>query len=1028
MATYLRCLTCIELYENAKYYADHPLFHTKHAEGAFDCVRSAFIMALSSPALDSLELSDPYHAVIAEAIVNANDKEYSSFLCLIALASVIGRPIQAHFPVRYDFSDLDKRSSVEIFYNSLVLPRQSCLLSNGTIHLLRCAAVPLDFLKTGKIPERKNHYVPLVSFPIVITGKKRKGQFDTATVSHSQTVIPFQAPVASTSMSVLPKKQTLLPKKQKQLSIDSFTTQRLPLTDPHSGKVSTQPSYPDPVLASSFTVSTNETINHHEDRDSDATIYSNQPCISSVIASHSVRDIGLLDLDASALSDADKYDILCNVWKPGPDYCFPKNSLGRRFQHKWLDQFSWLAYSDLLDGAFCLNCVLFGGESGHNAGKLLYLFKAPFSNWSKAMQKLQDHAIKSPVHMTATVMATEFRRFMENKTIPVDMQLNKLVCKQIAVNREKLKPIVEAIVMCGRQNIPLRGHRDSSAQVQDDSNNPGNLHAILRLLAICGNNEPFNEHFEGAARNATYQSKTTQNELLKICGTYISQTLVAEIVEAKFFAVLADEAADISNTEQMAIVVRFVDQDCTIREEFLGFVPCEGLSGEAIAKQITDSVCSLGLDMQLCRGQGYDGAGNMAGKVSGAAARILRLYPKALYVHCGSHILNLCVASACSMQVVRNMMGNVRVVSEFFNVHPKRFRLLKDKITSLLPTASHSRLLDVCRTRWIARIDGLEIFIELFEVIVAALNAIKENENGTWNYESIRDASGLFHSIVEFRFLFTLIVVSRCLEVTRPLTKQLQSPTMDTVKCLHKLTLLSTVLRKRRLEISAHHQVWFDEAIAIAETVGTAPSKPRTVSVQHHRDNTPSDSVTDYYRRSVTVPFLDHLISQMSTRFSDKNLSTLDGFFGLPSQVVCQNEWKEKFRKYLSLYRDDLPEPRFLETEMWEASWHDSDTTPPSSLQSLLPAIDGTTFPNIYVAFKILATLPVTSCTCERSISVLRRLKTYLRGTMSQDRLDALALLHVHRSVPINTEHIIDIFARNNPRRMKLIDILNSDP
>ena len=69
-------------------------------------------MALSSPALDSLELSDPYHAVIAEAIVNANDKEYSSFLCLIALASVIGRPIQAHFPVRYDFSDLDKRSSV----------------------------------------------------------------------------------------------------------------------------------------------------------------------------------------------------------------------------------------------------------------------------------------------------------------------------------------------------------------------------------------------------------------------------------------------------------------------------------------------------------------------------------------------------------------------------------------------------------------------------------------------------------------------------------------------------------------------------------------------------------------------------------------------------------------------------------------------------------------------------------------------------------------------------------------------------
>ena len=74
LATCLRCLTCIKLYQHGQCYADHPLFHTKHAEGAFDCVTSAFIMALSSYALDPLESIDPHHAVIAEAIVNANDK------------------------------------------------------------------------------------------------------------------------------------------------------------------------------------------------------------------------------------------------------------------------------------------------------------------------------------------------------------------------------------------------------------------------------------------------------------------------------------------------------------------------------------------------------------------------------------------------------------------------------------------------------------------------------------------------------------------------------------------------------------------------------------------------------------------------------------------------------------------------------------------------------------------------------------------------------------------------------------------
>ena len=59
------------------------------------------------------------------------------------------------------------------------------------------------------------------------------------------------------------------------------------------------------------------------------------------------------------------------------------------------------------------------------------------------------------------------------------------------------------------------------------------------------------------------------------------------------------------------------------------------------------------------------GAGNMAGKCSGAARRIADKYPKAPYVHCGSHALNLSVASACNIQVVRNMMGHVKAVSDF---------------------------------------------------------------------------------------------------------------------------------------------------------------------------------------------------------------------------------------------------------------------------------------------------------------------------------------------------------------------------
>lgn len=115
-----------------------------------------------------------------------------------------------------------------------------------------------------------------------------------------------------------------------------------------------------------------------------------------------------------------------------------------------------------------------------------------------------------------------------------------------------------------------------------------------------------------------------------------------EVCEAHFFGISADEVADLSNREQMSLV-RFVDKDKNIREEFLGFVQCDGgTDGETLTHTILQKFQDeWGLRMENCRGQTYDGAGAMAGCRKGVSTRILGLYPKALYTHCTSHILNL---------------------------------------------------------------------------------------------------------------------------------------------------------------------------------------------------------------------------------------------------------------------------------------------------------------------------------------------------------------------------------------------------
>ena len=79
--------------------------------------------------------------------------------------------------------------------------------------------------------------------------------------------------------------------------------------------------------------------------------------------------------------------------------------------------------------------------------------------------------------------------------------------------------------------------------------------------------------------------------------------------------------------------------------------------------------------------------------------------------------------------------------------------------------------------------------------------------------------------------------------------------------------------------------------------------------------------------------------------------------------------------------------------------------------------------PEFSKVLKIYSVLPISSCEAERSFSALKRLKTYLRSKMGQNRLSSLALMHLERNV-VNSvlqedmSKLIDKFARNKKRDM----------
>ena len=85
-----------------------------------------------------------------------------------------------------------------------------------------------------------------------------------------------------------------------------------------------------------------------------------------------------------------------------------------------------------------------------------------------------------------------------------------------------------------------------------------------------------------------------------------------------------------------------------------------------------------------------------------------------------------------------------------------------------------------------------------------------------------------------------------------------------------------------------------------------------------------------------------------------------------------------------------------------------------------LPHADKDYFPNIRTLMLIMVTVPITSCECERSFSLLRLVKSTLRTTMTEDRLNGLALMQCHQDINVDPDEIVEEFARSHPRRMEL--------
>ena len=1001
----LRNLTSIELFTNAHFYSQHPLFSSiveKHSEFE-NSLKNLLLCSVSQECLDSGLMTE--ELVKKEALLNCHDKKWSSFLCILGLSSVIGKNIQTYYP---DSGEIRHK----LMFNALINPRNPVkLCSDVPVHILFCHE---GIVKPGE-KFHPNHFVPLVFYSSKF---KRKCLSATSAVSAkkpkfgkntdgdiSKFFSKEEKPAVSVCTETRAANVSLSSKAEVIASIsisDTATTSNIPV-------ISKPQQPPEHSLGC---------IELLDDQ-----VKTSFPVSNSDVASYRQKVKGL--------NTPDICNLIKNVFRPHRSYVFPRLSEKnkRSFKYEWLDLFPWLCYSVSEDGAYCLSCVLFGDCFPRKTPRITRLFSKPFRYWNDAMATFKQHAGNNTggemgLHACTFPMLTALLSQMSSVTQPIENIMDANVKKEIMENRKILRPIVDSVLFCGRLGIGLRGHRDDSKyhpQVgcYSTDGNVGNFVESLNFRVRAGD-DTLKTHLSDCGKNKSYVSKTSQNKIIKCIGEVISESLIKEIKESMYYSIIADEAADSSHKEQLSLVLRFVDNSLNIREEFMCFLHCKwGLSDQNLAKLILEALDDFTLPIDNCRGQGYDGAG--AGHINGLAAHILKVNPKALYTHCYSHRLNLSVCDTLSILEVTKMLKHVGQAANFINISQTRNMPFADHIKDSELNTKKTKLVSLCKTRWVERVQSLDTFQELFIPLIDTLQDMVNGESRAKPSLSA-DASSLLTLITQFDFIVALVITRHVLDATLPVTQLLQGKSIDVMDGFHLITTLKNDVTNMRTNIDFYHDTWYDEALELAKEVNIQEAKKRTVGKQTTRSNPPSSSFSEHYKLTITIPLLDHLQAALGARFDLDSLNVYKGLSIVPVKMMSlyKNgiDWKEYFKTVTTFYHKDLPNPLALDAELrqWFIYWDTHNGPLPDNVIKTLKSVSFNGFENIKVILRILGTLPITSCECERSISALRNLKNYKRSTMVEERLNGLALMGIHTEVVPDVEKIIDKFAQGNTR------------
>lgn len=688
--------------------------------------------------------------------------------------------------------------------------------------------------------------------------------------------------------------------------------------------------------------------------------------------------------------------------------CFPTKDQGkqkRQFNPKWFDQFRFLHYQEGNDTVICHTCTLANNRNllTIDTKKEKVFLETGFSNWKKAIEKFRAHE-NSTTHKHAIEVLT-------NPSQIDELLSPKTVAVQKKENSRCLMKLLENIVFLGKQGMALRGD-------EDEKSGP-----FYQLCLLRAKDDPALSKWIERTYDR-HMSPAAQNDMLRLLALSVLRKVAADIRSSGCFSILADEASDVSNVEQLVICIRWVTKELAVEEDFIGLKPLEIANAESITSAIKDVILRLGLSMDDAKAQCYDGCSTMTGVRSGVATRIKQDNPECLLTHCYCHALNLAVGDTVKgVPILKEILDIAYELTKLVKYSPKRQAALKAKQEELkidqinLPvdscnsvTDGFSRLRMLCPTRWTVRAKALESILNNYVAIIEMLQWCTDPSNVSDSDIRAR-AGGIAIKMKTFNFIYGLRLSMLVLNHSDNLSATLQNPDLCASEAQKIANLVVQTLEKIRSDEHAHN---FLECTKI-EAGRLGINKPENSDLPRKRkqprnledyggygQSEPHHSKTvEAFYRVQYFNAIDTVISTIKERFDQPDYQI---YVNLEKTLVNGAMGKDidetmSFLEKHYTKNFDFPQLK-IQLESLSVSFQ---TVPDSSITEVVSHLKKLSYGQrillnqVFKLAQYCLVMPASNATSERAFSSMRRIKTYLRNTMTQNRLNHTMCLSIHK-------------------------------